>query len=735
MLFWKSERRENDDAAADDSDAEDVLRERGATDSDEAGGAEEEDGPPGRRRRPRARPAFPSPSESPSRRAVFLMNATSGLCADPVHLHSFVALNVGGGGGGWTTVSSPRSLLAGAFQRCAACRGRLGSGPRVVGNGEGGGGGGASASASAAASSPDVTSAAGMLRCAACGVYAHRSCAFARPNAVPPCEANLAEVARAFGMSREEVLERMGAPRPNPSVTESSSWSLFGKRPEVKTTESTKSVKCDNDEETTMPNNLPEEFTDEKEHESEEEAGDSVALQETKKPLPDESEAETIRQQPGVIETSINLIKKTSETAKNVPKASAIGIVAGGAAGLVLAGPAGVVVGSQIGKAVLAVGAAVEGTVGISVLAMSLAAAANFHLSPTSGKNRELKLNGTLVLVRPDIAVDPVWGECTEEARRSWAEKDKELSSSRPSCGTFVLGSIGSVGSLFQSADAEDTRYKKDEDIIKADAAELPMREKVFLLVNRILNDKMSLPGYVYRHLIVKHKRRTLFGDEGGCADGEEMFASSGRLSRQDAHGVIKHVTATLLEVRPGLASSPAMTELSASAVEVLVFGELYDDVFREFTQQTEEKDEGLLAKVTELEKRCEGESTPLKASEEASISQSAIAALRSLPQARTSTGKLLHCVEFLEHVSKHFSSLFQDKCIDADTLLIMVCQHVVAAHIHHLHAEVAFIEEFSRDEQLLSGKEGYALITLQASLHYLDSLDELPSDLSFSEP
>jgi hypothetical protein len=60
-----------------------------------------------------------------------------------------------------------------------------------------------------------------------------------------------------------------------------------------------------------------------------------------------------------------------------------------------------------------------------------------------------------------------------------------------------------------------------------------------------------------------------------------------------------------------------------------------------------------------------------------------------------------------------------------------MVCQHVVAANIQHLHAEVAFIEEFSRDEQLLSGKEGYALITLQASLHYLDSLDDLPCDVS----
>eukprot|EP00579_Thalassiosira_antarctica_P021743 CAMPEP_0201971674 /NCGR_PEP_ID=MMETSP0904-20121228/38157_1 /ASSEMBLY_ACC=CAM_ASM_000553 /TAXON_ID=420261 /ORGANISM="Thalassiosira antarctica, Strain CCMP982" /LENGTH=190 /DNA_ID=CAMNT_0048521179 /DNA_START=286 /DNA_END=858 /DNA_ORIENTATION=- len=178
------------------------------------------------------------------------------------------------------------------------------------------------------------------------------------------------------------------------------------------------------------------------------------------------------------------------------------------------------------------------------------------------------------------------------------------------------------------------------------------------------------------------------------------------------------------------------MTELSASAVEVLVFGDLYDDVFKEIIQQTEEKDESLVAKVKELQKKCDDGCTSLQGSDEvSSVSQSAIRALQSLPQAHSPTDKLLHCVEFLEYVSDHFSSSFQGKCIDADTLLLMVCQHVVAAYINHLHAEVAFIEEFSRDEQLLSGKEGYALITLQASLHYLDSLDVLPIDISPTNP
>jgi len=352
-------------------------------------------------------------------------------------------------------------------------------------------------------------------------------------------------------------------------------------------------------------------------------------------------------------------------------------------------------------------------------------------------------LNSTLVLVRPDVAVDPIWLVYSDEARITWAEKNAE--SLPTSCGSFVLGSI------FKSTNTkeEDTRYRKDNDIVKADSTELATREKVFLLVNRILNDKMSLPGYLYRYLILKHKQwtmfgdvgssyliqkqyqRTVYGDEGGT-ETQQTPPSPVRSSRQDAHGVIKHVAATLLEVRPGLASSPIMTELSACAVEVLVFGEMYDDVFKEVIQQTEEKDDSLAAKVNELQKMCDDGCALRTGSDQVpSVSRSAITALRSLPQARTPTDKLLHCVEFLEHISVHFSLLFEGKCIDADTLLRMVCQHVVAAYINHVHAEVAFIEEFSRDEQLLSGKEGYALITLQASLYYLDSLDTFPSEMS----
>jgi hypothetical protein len=37
---------------------------------------------------------------------------------------------------------------------------------------------------------------------------------------------------------------------------------------------------------------------------------------------------------------------------------------------------------------------------------------------------------------------------------------------------------------------------------------------------------------------------------------------------------------------------------------------------------------------------------------------------------------------------------------------------------------------EFARDEQLLRGREGYALVTLQAALHYLNSSNDFGVDI-----
>jgi hypothetical protein len=116
-------------------------------------------------------------------------------------------------------------------------------------------------------------------------------------------------------------------------------------------------------------------------------------------------------------------------------------------------------------------------------------------------------------------------------------------------------------------------------------------------------------------------------------------------------------------------------------------------------------------------------------------ISQPAIDSLSLLPEAHSTADKLRYCVEFLELISVHFTQLTakssgKQSCLSADSLLKMVCQHIIAAKVPNMNAEILFLEEFARDEQLLRGKEGYALVTLQASLHFLNTSTDFDTDI-----
>jgi len=348
-------------------------------------------------------------------------------------------------------------------------------------------------------------------------------------------------------------------------------------------------------------------------------------------------------------------------------------------------------------------------------------------------------------------------------------------------------------------AAAVDARVRRtrDEDIAKADEGEIDTAEKVLLLVSSSLNDKRSLPGYVYRHLIREHQkreseRRRLRWEEdvvvvvvggGGedCDDdgsGEEGIC---RTTREDTHAVIKHVTATLLEVRPGFSSSARITEMSATAVEALVFGEVYDLVFREIVEQTREADEALMIKISEFQieigrrllsssssssseyygtaseinsssstSSSNGPSTTTKGALvpncnlEELVSDNALKSLRLLPESHSVAEKLYHCVQFLGFIasssqfhpttkethSKTSGKKKKKVSMSADSLLKMVCQHIIVAKVPNLNAEIVFLEEFARDEQLLKGREGYALVTMQASLHFMNASTDFGKDI-----
>lgn len=434
-------------------------------------------------------------------------------------------------------------------------------------------------------------------------------------------------------------------------------------------------------------------------------------------------------------------VKATALAQKKLGMASVAGSIAGGVAGLMFAGPAGVFMGVEYGRAAGALGVVLEGSITVGVIVAGVAGG-RFTAERIQEQIKEQRVltigeNGItrkVMLVRPTINIDPAWHSICAEAQRT-----------SPS-------SSASAFSLFTATDTlKQDRYERTSDICEED--DIPTEEKVLLLVSRVLSDKDSFPGHVYRCLMQAFKDRCKQRDElrielaknredfphlfeGDSADPESANKGAGgslslspRGRREDAHGVIKYITGTLLEVRPGLGSTPETTETTASVVEALVFGEVYDLVYEEIALEATEKDKNLIEKIDDFEyARLERTGKPLPS--EGVVSQEAITALKRLPETHAAVDKLRFGVVFLEKLSDHFAASVSDTAMGADSLLKMVCQHVIIARMPCVNAEVAFLEEFARDEQLLRGKEGYALVTLQAALHFLNMSIDFERDI-----
>ena len=460
--------------------------------------------------------------------------------------------------------------------------------------------------------------------------------------------------------------------------------------------------------------------------------------------------------------STVRMASDTLEVAKTATAmrsklglASVAGGIAGGVAGLCVAGPAGAVIGAKCGQTAGLLGVLLEGsmTVGVFVAGVAAGGLTAHHIQQQQEKRvltiGEDGVKRKLLLVRPNVWIDPVWEQICEKARNNQPANRR----------TFGLLPV-SQGK--QAILSKKERHQRDSDIVETDESEIPTADKVLLLVSRSLNDKQSLPGHMYKSLIQDYRARCLEREKvyiDPCEDenteqvensdtkehepndemeplldGQEDLQETANMfrgRRHDTHAVIKHVTATLLEVRPGFAASPAMTEMSATAVEGLVFGELYDSVFEEIVKETSERDKVLMDKIREFDEAHGSPSNKDSYLNGTMISQPALDALLMLPEAHSAVDKLRYCVQFLELISAHFS-LMSNKgtALSADSLLEMVCQHIITAKVPALNAEIVFLEEFARDEQLLRGKEGYALVTLQASLHFLNSSTNFDRDI-----
>ena len=249
------------------------------------------------------------------------------------------------------------------------------------------------------------------------------------------------------------------------------------------------------------------------------------------------------------------IASKTNSTRKNIGFASIAGGVAGGVVGLAFAGPAGVYIGAKIGQAVGVAGAVVEGTIGVGVLVAGVTGTV-LTVNQLKEENKRMITigeNGTdckVVLVRPNVMIDPIWDDITNRARLS-----------------APVGKNGLAALIDNQKVEKQKRRKRDEEILKSEDNELSTKEKILLLVSSSLNDKRSLPGHIYRELILEHQVRfeSRTTQQKKDEPSEQHPSIDPRITRQDTHAVIKHVTATLLEVRPGFCASPRITEISTT--------------------------------------------------------------------------------------------------------------------------------------------------------------------------
>ena len=415
-----------------------------------------------------------------------------------------------------------------------------------------------------------------------------------------------------------------------------------------------------------------------------------------------------------MVSSTVEIVKKTQSTGKAIGLASFAGTIAGGAVGLVVAGPAGAFLGGRIGQFAAGAGVLIEGSWRIGVLVAGVKGTL-FTVNQLQGgmdgqsKNRVLTMGEKgseckVVLVRPNVVVDPEWESIVSKIRVIAPHEDEST--------MFASLNFLSLNKVRE----KQGRQKRDSTIANSTEHEMSMKEKIFLLVSSSLNDKNSLPGFVYRSLIEEVKQRAKNRQQ-DVPDDKNGVKLTGRCERQDVHAIIKYITATLLEVRPGLVSSARITELAATAVETFVFGEVYDLVFDEIVHESREKDQALSEKLR---------SAHICISSADFISDEAIKAFKSLQEQHSVSEKLASCVNILESISMYGERI--NMC--ADSLLKMVCQHIVFANVSHLNAECLFLEEFAKDEQLLRGREGYALVTLQASLHFLHVCPDLKSDI-----
>lgn len=203
----------------------------------------------------------------------------------------------------------------------------------------------------------------------------------------------------------------------------------------------------------------------------------------------------------------------------------------------------------------------------------------------------------------------------------------------------------------------------------------------------------------------------------------------------RDVHGVLRELTRVVLAWCPQIASSDEAAIHAVNCIDQRVFAETYGPVYGHIArgQSVRERD-------ATLERRTRRDARDREAAHRPSLAAlchlEVLASFRAAGAARTGRDKLGFLVRGVEEISAALPTNST-----TDTLLWSLCRHLAAATIATIvletaatveaadkaapalprpHAEVAFLEQFMRDESWLMGKEGYVLTTVGAALHVL---------------
>lgn len=238
----------------------------------------------------------------------------------------------------------------------------------------------------------------------------------------------------------------------------------------------------------------------------------------------------------------------------------------------------------------------------------------------------------------------------------------------------------------------------------------------------------------------VQNGHRVYHGGDDGDADTKGGRAEEDAFDAlRDVHGVLRELTRAVLGWCPLLTASHEAQIQAVNCIDQRVFLETYGPVFGRIASSgtAREGDRSLALRVQREERSRAADGRPSLVS---TCRAEVMSALRAAGAARTGRDKLGFLVQAVEAVS---DALPDQPTTDA--LIFSVCRHLAAATsaavdvggessgvggdgsgdaqpvLPRPHAEVAFVEQFMRDESWVMGKEGYVLTTVIAALHVLN--------------